>query len=89
MVLSLFGTVGDDKTLDSANAFFTFLYAVEIGPPVLSPFWLRTDCRECSYAQVSSRGCVCVCLCVCVWLCLNVFVALCEGFEGRRRRPTH
>lgn len=31
MVLSLFGTVGDDKSLDSANSFFTFLYAVEIG----------------------------------------------------------
>lgn len=31
MVLSLFGTVGDDKLLDSGNSFFTFLYAVEIG----------------------------------------------------------
>ena len=30
-VLCLFGTVSDDKALDSANAFFTFLYGVEIG----------------------------------------------------------
>ena len=30
LILSLFGTVGDDKALDSANSFFTFLYAVEI-----------------------------------------------------------
>ncbi len=36
MVLSLFGTVGDDKSLDSANSFFTFLYAVEIGAHYLS-----------------------------------------------------
>lgn len=34
MVLALFGTIGDDKSLDSANSFFTFLYGVEIGMPI-------------------------------------------------------
>ena len=37
MVLALFGTVGDDKSLDSANSFFTFLYGVEIGELETSP----------------------------------------------------
>ena len=31
LLLALFGSVGSDAAVDSANAFFTFLYGVEIG----------------------------------------------------------
>ena len=56
MVLSLFGTVGDDKSLDSANSFFTFLYAVEIGAHYFWPSFACPTFRMCIFFLVLSAG---------------------------------